>query len=238
MMGSYCDEELSERIQFTRALQETFRDFHNAFFHVFIYSILLLFSFSVFRVWKAMLSMYYDYDLKWCWSTLTRNNERLPLTSASFRSGLQGRKLRAETSRIYPNAPTQIATADRAGNGEQNLHFWMSFDAHLPCRLPLHTEAIRQGRAKFGAAAKTGCRSWELCPKKWFLLPTGSEIEWEPRTEAGYCHAANWWHRASIRGSFSQPLLGGGRCNPCFRKGESVSCLCPVLCLLWLQPPL
>lgn len=45
-MGSYHDEVLSERIQFTRVLQETRKEFHNAFLHMFIYSILLLFSFA------------------------------------------------------------------------------------------------------------------------------------------------------------------------------------------------
>lgn len=71
---------------------------------------------------------------------LTENNERLPLTSATFRSGLQGRKLRHETSLIHPNALTQIAPADSAGNGEQNLHFWMSFSADLLCCLWIHGE--------------------------------------------------------------------------------------------------
>ena len=71
---------------------------------------------------------------------LAENNERLPLTSASFRSGLQGRKLRHETSLIHPNAPTQIAPASSAGNIEQNLHFWMSFDADVLCCLQIHGE--------------------------------------------------------------------------------------------------
>jgi len=45
-MDSYHDEALSERIQVTRALQETSKEFHDAFLPIFIYSVLLLFSFA------------------------------------------------------------------------------------------------------------------------------------------------------------------------------------------------
>lgn len=179
----------------------------------------------VFRVWKALFRMY-DYDLKWCWSVLAGNNERLPLTSASFRKGLQGRKLRGETYLTHPYALTQIATADRAGNKEQDLHFWMSFGADLPCCLQRTVRKTMLGNSKIWHSCQDGMQklgAMVSCPRAgWYFLPTGSEIQWEPCTKRGCCHAANWWHWASTRGSFSQPLLVAGVCNPCFGKGGSL----------------
>lgn len=64
------------------------------------------------QVWKTVFRRYCDSGLKWCWSTLTENNERFSLTSSSFSLGLQGRGLRHETSLMHPNALTQIALAD------------------------------------------------------------------------------------------------------------------------------
>lgn len=59
------------------------------------------------------------------------------------------------------------------------------------------------------------------CPRKWFPLRTGYEIQWQPYTESG-------WHGASLRGSFSQPPLRSCLCSPWFGKGESMS-----ITLLW-----
>lgn len=91
-------------------------------------------------------------------------------------------------------------------------------------------KTICQRTAKFGTAASMGCKSWEpWYPRPgWYLLPTGSEIQWEACTKRGCCHAAKRWHWAYTRGSFSQTLQEAGLYNPCFGKRESLSIA--VLC--------
>lgn len=91
--------------------------------------------------------------------------------------------------------------------------------------------SCQDGMQKLGVVAS--------CPRKWLPLPTRSEVQWEPCTEAEYCQAAAGWHGASLRGSFSQPLLRS--CwsvqLPIWEGGKHVH-HSPVLHLLWLQPSL
>lgn len=174
---------------------------------------------------------------------LTENDERLPLTSASFRSGLQGRRLRHETSLVHPNAPTQIAPAESAGNGEQNLHFRTSFDADLLCRLGIHGEKQyargQQNLAQLprwdAEAGSCGILSKEAVSGFLFwqgLKFSGSLVERQDTAGQLPGGIVPLWEAAS-------PSHGWGSVGLChFWFGRKHVHLCAMLHLLCLQPSL
>lgn len=176
------------------------------------------------QIWKAVFRRYCDSGLKWCWSTVSENNERFPLTSASFSLGLQGRELRHETTLIHPNALTQIAVADSSVMESRIC----TSECHLlqtcftVCK---YTEGNRCAREQQNLArlprwsAEGGSHG-----------PRGCEIQREPCPEAGCCWAAARCHHTSLGGSFSQVLLVCAA--PDLGRGEawsSFSCAAPAL---------
>lgn len=178
------------------------------------------------QVWKAVFRRYCDSGFKWCWSTLAENNERLPLTSASFSLGLQGRELRHETSLIHPNAPTQIAPADSSVMDSRictsECHLMQTCFAALE-----YTEGSRYAREQQNL---TQLPRWSAEDGSHGVQSKGSEIQWQLCPEAGHCWAAARCHSASLGGSFSQVLLV--RAAPDLGMGEacpSLSCAAPAL---------
>lgn len=221
MMGSYRDVALSEKIQFRQSIIET-KNF------IMLSSTCLYIACSFcsalhrLQVWKAVFGRYCNSGLKWCWSTLAENNERLPLTSASFSLGLQGRELRHETSLIHPNALTQIALADSSVMESRIC----TSECHLiqtcfaACEYTVGRQ-VCQGTAKFGRAAKIECRRWESwCPAQEGLKFSGSLAR--GRVLVGSCQESQCL--------FGRQLLPGPAdlCNPWFGKGGSTSLI--LLC--------
>lgn len=224
MVSSYPDEVLSERIQFARALYESCKEFHNAFLHVFIYSILLLFSFA--RCERLCLEGC-DEGLKWCWSMLVENNKRLlwlrQASDRAYKAGSSATRSPSHILMLWHRLPQPIALVTESRICTSECHSMQICFAACGCmeRNGMSGDSkiwhsCQDGMQKLGAIAS--------CPGKCFLLLTGSEIQWEPCTEQGCCQAPTGWHGVSLRGNFSQPLLRScWSAQPWFGKGESMS---------------
>ena len=182
------------------------------------------------RAWKAVFRRYCGEGLKWCRSLLAENNERLPLTSVSFRSGSQGGKLGHEASLIHPDTPTQTAPADSTGSGEQNLHFWTSFGADLLCCLQVHREKqCARGQENLAQLprwdAETGSRgvlSREVVSSSDRVWNSAGALQ-RGRVLPGSGRVASCRFERQLLPATAEVL-----CSPWFGKGESMSMA--VLC--------
>lgn len=138
------------------------------------------------QVWKAVFRRYCDSGLRWCWSTLAENNERLPLTSSRFGLGLQGRELRCGDLPHTSWCSTQIALA---GSSVMEIRI-CTCECHLM-------------QTCFAACKYTEGNKYAREQQNWAQLP-----RWSAEGEKSWCSVQEG---LKFRGSLAQRQDSGGQ---------------------------